>query len=535
MTSVLVLMTVVCQLPGISPLGTHDRVRVGKKNGFAVGDTEFAFTAKGPRKIGLKLYGSADLHGRSIWLDIERNDEFVSENTLALVDRSKGPKKHRAQADLELSVPAGTHTYRVRSSDAIVVVFARAGRGGALVAADETPLGASTSPEPDQPAGDEPTGESTDASGGDEPSGDEPGGDEPDEPGDEPSVTGSDVGGQVGYDGGFFVRSADKKFLLKQNVRLQLRHTLTSTSLGDSRAQTSAFSVPRAHLEFVGHLFDAFVRYRVETDFGQGYVYLKDCWADVAFVPDALVLRVGQWKRPFSRQFITSSRDVQLVDRALTNENFAVGRDVGIGLHNRYEESPELEWAVALVNGEPLALSLGSTGLTTAPAIASYGVVARFGYNYGGIDGYNEPDFDGGPLRFGIAASGIWQLDSDNDGDAAIGAELDFILKVAGLATNGAFYLATAQSGVGRLEQSLAAMGFHFQAGFLIADLIEPTARFAMYMPEGGGSLQELTAGFALYVFQHTVKVQADLSFLVPEGAGFADDLRARFQFQMAF
>jgi hypothetical protein len=36
-------------------------------------------------------------------------------------------------------------------------------------------------------------------------------------------------------------------------------------------------------------------------------------------------------------------------------------------------------------------------------------------------------------------------------------------------------------------------------------------------------------------VFEHNVKAQADLSFLVPEGAGFADDLRARFQFQMAF
>ena len=54
-------------------------------------------------------------------------------------------------------------------------------------------------------------------------------------------------------------------------------------------------------------------------------------------------------------------------------------------------------------------------------------------------------------------------------------------------------------------------------------------------MPDGGVDLQEITAGAAVYIFEHNVKVQADVSLLLPDFEFDFATIRSRLQFQMAF
>ena len=152
----------------------------------------------------------------------------------------------------------------------------------------------------------------------------------------------------AGYDHGFYVRSADDKFSLKIGGRLQAFYTLQRTAGTDDK---SAFAVRDARLILEGNLYGPGLTYKFQPDFGQGFVTLKDFHVDTALTNDVW-LRAGQWKRPFSRQQITSSGRLDLADRAITNTAFGAGRDLGIALRDNYEKSP---------------ISSGRSGCSTAP------------------------------------------------------------------------------------------------------------------------------------------------------------------------
>ena len=157
------------------------------------------------------------------------------------------------------------------------------------------------------------------------------------------------TGGNTGYDKGFFIKSDDGKFSLKIKARVQpyLALTRSKTPAAD---WTGAFEVRRARLILEGNLHGDDLRYKIQTDFGKGNPSLKDWYAD-ARLSGSTWVRAGQWKRPFSRQQITSSGKLELGDRAITDKGFGAGRDIGIALHNGYEDSPAIEWIVGVWNG----------------------------------------------------------------------------------------------------------------------------------------------------------------------------------------
>ena len=145
---------------------------------------------------------------------------------------------------------------------------------------------------------------------------------------------------KVGYEKGFFIESGDGDHRLAIAARLQARYTYHEVEAGPD---TSAFSIERARLKLEGHAFTKDLTYVFQSDFGKGAVTLKDYYGDYRIAPELLHIRAGQWKRPFSRQQITSSGSQELVDRAITDSAFGAGRDIGIALHNNYEKSPTFE------------------------------------------------------------------------------------------------------------------------------------------------------------------------------------------------
>jgi phosphate-selective porin OprO/OprP len=129
-----------------------------------------------------------------------------------------------------------------------------------------------------------------------------------------------------------FLRTTDGSFKLELGGRLQVNwvtpeddaSTVTGTDL------VNRFFVRRARLEADGLLFD-WIAFRVQGDFTEGNVVLKDAYLDFRAWP-FLGLRTGQFKVPFSREELISSTLIDFVERSILNE-LAPARDFGVMAH----------------------------------------------------------------------------------------------------------------------------------------------------------------------------------------------------------
>lgn len=354
----------------------------------------------------------------------------------------------------------------------------------------------------------------------------------------------------AGYEKGFFIRSADGDFGITFQGLLQARYTYENLDQPGDNADVSNFSLPRARLSFGGNLFGKNLTYKFQADFGKGGAALKDFYAEYAIVPRWLHVRAGQWKRPFSRQLMTSGSKFQLVDREITNEAFGAGRDLGVSVGNDYEESPTLEWVVGVFNGtgEKGNLSgavsvdpatdkgkITSGRFNNVPTVFNPTLVARIGFNHGGIKGYSESDLEGGPFRIGIGVSGLVEMDADEDDQSSIRGEIDAIMKVEGFAFSAAGFVASRQNGSTFADRSIQAGGMHAQAGYVIAGLVEPILRFGYVSEEGDNNdVKAITGGVAVYVYGTTFKWVTDCTgTLSQDAASDRTDVRVQSQLQL--
>jgi len=346
----------------------------------------------------------------------------------------------------------------------------------------------------------------------------------------------------VGYDKGFFIKSDDGKYSLKITGRVQPFYNLTRTE-GPPKNFANSFEIRRARLVLEGNIHTKKLLYKMQTDFGKGFVTLKDYHFDVELAPEVW-LRAGQWKRPFSRQQINSSGRLEVTDRAITDKAFGAGRDIGVAIRNDYEKSPELEWIFGVFNGTGDAAAITSTtttdpmtmetttttGLpTNVPKEFKPAVIARVGINRGGLKGYSEADLEGGPLRFGVAASVWLEGDFDENDKSNQKIEIDGVVKNEGLSASLGVYAMTDQDGEGVLDAANSLLGFHLQAGYmlvpkhwqvvgryaLVADALAPdtTAR----------DQQEISVGGNYYGFGHDAKLDFAVRLIKTGEAKFTD------------
>ncbi len=374
---------------------------------------------------------------------------------------------------------------------------------------------------------------------------------------------------QVGYDKGFFIADSKGLFKLKVGATMQpqfawesveehVERTDDATGETEVLARTDrepeySFMIRRAELKLGGHAFSERVTYGFMADFGKGTVGLEDYYLDFALAPNVFHVRFGSYKRPFSRQQLTSSSKLELVDRSITDKAFGGGRDLGLMFHDNFEKSPGFEWAVGVFNGtgtkpwfegsleeddDGNVSGVSSKSKTTnVPDRFHPMAVARLGFNHGDLSGYSEADLEGGPFRLGLGISGILDFDSDDTDDSGVHGELDYAIKAAGFSTTGAVYVMSAQDGEDFEDQSLAAWGLHAQAGYVIGGLVQPVLRYALVDWDGeDNNTQEVTGGLSVYIFKHNLKWQTDAGGILREHeAGGLTDYVVRSQVTLAF
>ncbi len=355
----------------------------------------------------------------------------------------------------------------------------------------------------------------------------------------------------VGYDGGFFLKDRTGDFSLKLNAQGQVLWALTAAQEEDGREIETALSVPLARLNFKGNVFSKQITFGFQTDFGNGNASLKDYYVDFAFIPKVLQLRVGQWIRPFSRQQITPSSKFEFTGRAITDKKFNAGRDIGIALHNDYAKSPVFEWVIGVFNGtgekpwfegevelDDAGQPDGVTGkFTNVPDVFDPALVARVGFNTNKLNGYSEADLEGGAPRFGMGLNGVVDLDADNSNDGHVRGTIDYMFKAYGFSSTGAFYAATAQDGLYWKNQGFGALGLHVQAGYVIAQKVQPVFRYALYNASGAdNALHEILGGISCYFRGHNLKWQTEAGGLLQQdGPAAQSDIVVRSQLQLAF
>jgi len=343
----------------------------------------------------------------------------------------------------------------------------------------------------------------------------------------------------AGFDKGFFIKSPDGAYEVKIGARVQ--PTLTMTRTSGPADWAGAFEIRRARLTLAGHLHSKDLKYKFQTDLGKGQVALKDFYIDLHLGGGSTWLRFGQWKRPFSRQQITSSGKLELTDRAITDKLFGAGRDLGVAIGNNYEKSPDIEWVVGVFNGtgdgthlsgtvevDPITGEGTITGGKTSnvPHQFKPALVGRVGLNDGGIKGYSEADLEGGGLRWGAAAS-VWvEGDFDENDQSNDKVELDYIVKASGFSTTGGVYAMTQQAGVHPLsDQELAYVGFHLQAGYMLTKKISATARYSLAAAQVDSlpDEHELTLGGGFYPHGHDAKILGAVRLFKAGDGDFTD------------
>ena len=352
----------------------------------------------------------------------------------------------------------------------------------------------------------------------------------------------------VGFKKGFFIATPDGAFRLTLGGRVQFRFTYENLATQPARTSEAAFELPRVRFKMGGHLFDERIAFAFQMDFAKGQVSLKDAYVDI-FANDLVVLRLGQFKTPYSRQFIASSTKQHFVDRAITHAAFAPDRDIGIMVHSDGKATP-FEYAVGLFNGTGDAgafsgsVQVDSSGggellsakQSNVPDVPDPMLVARVGAHTPGFDGYGESDLDNSEVGVGVAGGVYLDFDADDDGDGNLGGHVDFALKARGFSTTGALYVAAVQSGATFGEQGFHSVGGHVSVAYAIRGLVEPALRVSRITDASSAHTTELLAGVTAFFFKHNVKWVVDGGAVVETAGGSATvDARVRTQFQLDY
>jgi len=382
---------------------------------------------------------------------------------------------------------------------------------------------------------------------------------------------------------GLSVATEDKAFSLTLKMRVQMRYELAHDNAADEDPTEMAFMVRRARIQLKGNVFGEHNKYYLQLavaprdmDYTGDYAHftpIRNFEISFDYLND-LVFTLGQMKKPFNRQRVISSGDLQMVDRSTVTAEFNIDRDVGFMLSSDdLFKAGYLRYRFGIFNGEGRdGFEVGDTG---------FNYVGRIELHPMGSAGekwdYDEVDFERlkrPRLSLGVsyAYNDRAHYDRGSLGKAFIDegtanyhhVEADLMLKWAGLSLTSEFHfrdgsrdygdaMVEDDAGVAVPAPQLAArngVGYYIQAGYLLPRLpFELSARWAQILESDDSSLpdsDEIAFGFGWYVAQHSLKFQTDYARLradsydaatqqeVDEGWGDSTDL-FRVQAQLAF
>lgn len=356
--------------------------------------------------------------------------------------------------------------------------------------------------------------------------------------------------GGAGHDGSrFYLAGGD--FKLTVGGQLQFRYNANFGDDDTAFRQDSfepGFQTTRTRLEFAGQAWGNW-GFFVQGDFGSegggGDFTSLDAWVSHQ-LDNGWGVRWGQFKAPFMREELVSSKRQLAADRSLTNEIFNQGRSQGIELQ---WEGDDWRFAASFTDGfnsansdftsnkaivavyDPITTDLLSANLTGGEA--DYAGTARLEWKWAG----NWADFDdftapGGQEYAGMLGGAIHYEGGDAATTDALGAPIneDYTLfawtldaSIEGDGWNAFAAWVVSNADFDDLGDDYWDQGFVVQGGILIPDSDwELFARWDAIIPEssrtGDDNFNTLTVGTNWYIEGHAAKFTFDLQWFFDEG-----------------
>lgn len=332
-------------------------------------------------------------------------------------------------------------------------------------------------------------------------------------------------GATAGHDGKFFLASPDGNFRLNVSGQMQFRYyaSFLDDDTPDVDDLEFGFENRRTKLNFAGHVFDPNLFYEIQGGFDRngGAFTLEDAFFGYNW-DNGFALRAGQFKAPFMREELVSSKYQLAVDRSVLNEEFNQGRSQGIELSYRADWFSGYfaftdGFASANTNFQADPADFALTGRVefllggdwkqfrdfTSPRGSEFGVMIGAAAHY-----EQAPDVDGNPRAWflpytvDISVEGDgWNLfgafvgqHSDNDLPGAAGVEADNF-------------------------------GFVVQGGVYLTEELELFGRYDMIIPDddnvgGDDTFNVITAGINYYLHGHAAKFTLDVAYYIDETTG---------------
>ncbi|HLG19436.1 MAG TPA: porin [Bdellovibrionota bacterium] len=313
---------------------------------------------------------------------------------------------------------------------------------------------------------------------------------------------------RVGYRDGFYISTTDNRFSIKIGGRLNFGYTY---GLLDTSDNFSSFDLAHAKLYLGGNAFGPAVQYYIQAgsasntrlfetgpapESEDGGFRLEDFF--VRLIWDSTSLKLGQFKTPFGRQWMTYSGNFEFVDRSIPARFFSLGRDRGVTLNG---DKDTFSYTFGIFNGgstlEPAAFSTSNPNVSNDASGGAKGhlYLARIMLMPWGSAGYSEGDVEmteGHKLEFasGFVYDDGRDVDFGGDGivddpDAPVySAQGEVVWKSAGKSIQGEFFYRWLNRSVGRDVNSY---GFYIQPGiFLMPNKWELATRFGWLDPDLG-------------------------------------------------
>lgn len=371
-------------------------------------------------------------------------------------------------------------------------------------------------------------------------------------------------GPSFAFDKGVEVVAPDSSLSLRFQFNMQNRIDLNTASTDDWSVDEFKARVRRFRLKFSGFIINPRLTYKIQLAMAPGVV--KDATSDQApqVLHDAMIyyqmsprlqLGFGQGKVPGDHQMISSSADLQLVDRSLHNSVFNVGRD--FGLLAEYKPWPSalrpiiFHGSITAGEGRNWVKSEGS-GFSYGGRLDWYPLgMFKTAYKEGDLEWHAEPalmlglayNFNDNAQRTGGQQGSLLYQDRDIST-----VYFDMTFKQQGWASQFAFSFRNSDDPVtiDPTENSIRYVyqgnGYHFQVSKYFRSNYEVVGRIASVTP--GSAIDELeperrewTLGLNRYIKGRSIKLQTDLTLHQSraQNRNFSGWMGFRFQAQIGF
>lgn len=356
----------------------------------------------------------------------------------------------------------------------------------------------------------------------------------------------------AGYKDGFFLSTQDGAFKMKLGSRLNV---LYSYGIYDNHLNKSSFDLIHAKVFLGGHAFSPKLQYFFQTASAQ-YDHLPAPWrvqseSDGGFLLEDYYLRgqmgktyiqAGQFKVPFSKQWMTYSGNLILPFRSIATQAFHFGRDRGVTL-SQYRDT--FWFSVGVFNGSgPYSLRSNSFAKNDfSNGSSNFGgnghlYVARIHLLPFGATGFSEGDVnntESGRLEFGMSYVFDHQRDLDVSQDAIADENevnieaysVDLSWKKKGFAIQSEYYHRN-------IEKSALASGkghawYAQPSFFIVPKSLEWVSRYAYLNDQkslADNANHEVSTGLNIYFSKnHRNKMQFAFSSVWEETAGGGHDV----------